>query len=354
MLTLTMLDVGQGESLILDMPDGNFALLDGGPPRAAERVLTAVGTRIAEGRRFQFAAATQWDEDHIGGLPRVLREFPPGAFVHAALPLDLLEQLVAGDAARRAVRQMRTVLRDLGVDSRPKFARDSIEIGEGLELSVLAPYTAVKHELEDQIAEGLTHSNIKRLGNRASLVFWCSAYGRSLLLPGELEDDQYSDLYEVFRRRNARGSEFDDPRAGWVKLSHHGGRNNNPIGLFQRFCGDPFVASASAGGRYGHPHPIVLKRLHFECGGRAMCTRLGQGCHAALTRSDLRAEAPEDWVDRMAITRRPNPRESCFGDIIVQISPDGALSVDSSSTRADCPYGGPASGLISLPNGRGR
>lgn len=92
---LHMLDVGQGESVLLDLPNGDFALIDAGPPKAAEMILPLLAARRHQKRTFRFAAMTHWDIDHIGALSQVLRACPPIELVRPSVDLSLFERICA-------------------------------------------------------------------------------------------------------------------------------------------------------------------------------------------------------------------------------------------------------------------
>ena len=103
---LHMLDVGQGEAIIVDLPNGAFGLIDAGPWSARDIILNAVKAR--HDRDFRFAAYTHWDLDHIGALPYVLsasgRE--PQDLVRPNIDLGLMKELCAhldGEDALRAL-----------------------------------------------------------------------------------------------------------------------------------------------------------------------------------------------------------------------------------------------------------
>ena len=70
-LTVRFLDVGQGDAVLIQHPDGTAVLFDGGPPEGGVvRLLRRAGvTRLA------LVVATHASRDHHGGLPAVLRRF---------------------------------------------------------------------------------------------------------------------------------------------------------------------------------------------------------------------------------------------------------------------------------------
>ncbi len=85
-LRVTVLDVGQGQSVLIQDPSGRAALIDGGSSDGRERAdvgasLIVPSLRSLGVSRLDYVILTSPDEDHCNGLRQVLREVPVGAFV---------------------------------------------------------------------------------------------------------------------------------------------------------------------------------------------------------------------------------------------------------------------------------
>src|SRR5207237_8104047 len=82
-LRVTFLDVGQGDASVLELPDGQTVLIDGG---AAYDTLDMGRTVVAPYlwdrgiRRLDHVIATHPQLDHVGGLPWILRSFEIGQY----------------------------------------------------------------------------------------------------------------------------------------------------------------------------------------------------------------------------------------------------------------------------------
>lgn len=351
--TLHLLNVGQGEALIFDFPDGSFGLLDAGPQQNAGNVLFEVRERLNANRRFRFAGATQWDRDHIAGFVTLLREVAPEEFVIPGIDLQLLEEMCAAhdiDGGRSIARAVGDAIDRLTCTIKPLHAPEEFIRLNGVQIFVVSPTGSARRELRREIHDGIDQDGLLKWRNRTSLCFWIRAYGRTLFLAGEAAGDQYREMDQQFLKDGKPLFEFrGNHAADWIKLSHHGARSNNTRPLFQFFAKrGAFVGSASAGGRYGHPHPAALRLLHHESGGIAMCTRLGQGC-AHILRDGIDPSQPEDWLDDGDLVRISNPHEHCYGKVSVRIEEGGSCSVIGSDVQGSCPYGGPAAGTFTLP-----
>ncbi len=345
---LHLLDVGQGESILLDLPNGDFALVDAGPARAKSIVLEEVQRRIDDKRRFRFAALTHWDADHVGALSAVLRRHKPCEMVLPSIDLGLIERLCAHHEKHiinAQILELREIINDL--EQLWLGARQTIpNVGEGIEIWALSP-TKTVHKRIETAAKNPERKVFERLRNEASLALWIRAFGRTFLLPGEVNADMASEMEFQFGGPIRPGHvPHDDPRVDWMKLGHHGSETGTNAELLRRFAHDAFVASASHRAHYNHPHPRVL-HLVRETGGVAMCTRLGKGCQLSLQEPARYPSNDPSWVEAANLRNQPPVNTRCYSTISVRVSPDGQCAISGAvAERPDCPYGGPPSGAL--------
>src|SRR5690625_1574667 len=73
-LAVHFLDVGPGDSILIQTPTGKHILIDGGPPEAGKTVVNYL--KALEIDKIDLLIATHPDIDHIGGLPAVMQAFP--------------------------------------------------------------------------------------------------------------------------------------------------------------------------------------------------------------------------------------------------------------------------------------
>ena len=79
---ITVLDVGQGDAILLETRTGARMLIDGGPD--PDRILLALDERIPPwDRRLDVVVLTHPHEDHVAGLARVLARYSVGQGVRA-------------------------------------------------------------------------------------------------------------------------------------------------------------------------------------------------------------------------------------------------------------------------------
>ena len=228
-LTIAFLDVGQGDAIFIEAPNGNQMLVDGGPNRGVLKALS--GVMPFYDRSIDVVVATHPDKDHIGGLPDVFKNFTVDFFIEPGVIADTgiyqeLARLVEleGAAAILARRGMKILLDD------------------NVYLLILFP---------DRDVGGLSP-------NDASIVARLVYGGTSFLLTGDSPKKIENFLVDLDR---------ENLKADVLKVGHHGSKT----GTSEHFLGytAPRYAVISSGreNRYGHPHEEVLsllKNFHID------------------------------------------------------------------------------------------
>lgn len=220
-LTVAFLDVGQGDSIFIEAPNGNQLLIDGGLGASVLRELGAL-MRFSD-RSIDVVLATHPDKDHIGGLPDVLRRFEVGYFVEPGVTSDT----GAYEALTAAVdqKQVARVIARRGM---------AIDLGSGVVLHVLYPDRDLGR-LKDT--------------NSASIVAKLSYGETEFMFTGDAPLSVEARLATL----DGEGLEAEVLKAG-----HHGSRTSSGAAFVSAV--QPLVAVVSAGkdNSYGHPHQEVL------------------------------------------------------------------------------------------------
>jgi competence protein ComEC len=225
-LHVLVLDVGQGDAILVQGPDGRAILVDtggGGPGRSdrGERVVLPVLRRLGV-TRLTALVLTHGDPDHAGGLPGLLQ----------GLPIDA----VWVPAGTEDAEWQRPIV-ESGVPRRVLARGDRLRVGPLL-VTVLHPPGP---------AEGGWSSD----ENNASLILRVEWGRAAVLLTGDAEAVAERSLL-------ADGLPLD---AAVLKVGHHGSRHASSPAFLAAVA--PRVALISVGARnpFGHPSPAVLARL---------------------------------------------------------------------------------------------
>jgi competence protein ComEC len=272
-LSVTSLDVGQGDAVLLSFPQGALMLLDAGGriPFGLRRVTGEGGQEFVEDRpgvgeiavapylwrhgvkRLDFIAASHAHSDHTEGFADIARGFEIGAALTGVVPShdeDFKLFSRAADAARVPLRSL---------------ARgQSFEL-EGVRVAALAPFA-------DQLAAA-------RSGNDESLVLRLAFGERAFLLTGDIE-----------RRAEARlVAAGEELRADVLKVAHHGSRTSSVPEFLERVRPSYAVISVAAPSPFEHPHPQVLENLR-RAGAEVLQTSACGAVTISTDGRDLRVE----------------------------------------------------------------
>jgi competence protein ComEC len=227
-LTVTFLDVGQGDAILIEGPQGHRILVDGGP--SGEAITAALGRQLPfYDRRLDLVALTHAQQDHIGGLPAVLEEYSVGR---------VMSGTVEGEGA--AYRAWSEALDHHEIDEVSAHRGQTIDLGGGAALSVLSPGPG--DSLEPQAI------------NDTSIVLRVTMGELSFLLTGDITEAGEAALIRT-------GTDLD---SSVLKIAHHGSRTSTSPTFVGRTT--PLIDVISVGGdnSYGHPTDEVLSRLEGD------------------------------------------------------------------------------------------
>lgn len=222
-LSVTFLDVGQGDAAVVELPDKKTIVIDTGKTgREVASFLRYIGK---EG--IDALVLSHGHPDHAGGLSYLSERFSIHEIWHGARTVF---PGVPDAAAHRILER-----------------GDLIE-GEGYRVSVFHPYPGYY---------SLTGNTFVQ-ENNDSLVLKLSGKHVSLLFPGDVDEESQGDLLHLGSRLSS----------DVMKVPHHGGKTSAYKPFFDAVNPSTAVVSAGAGNRFGHPHEETLQAL-----GRAKVLR---------------------------------------------------------------------------------
>jgi competence protein ComEC len=238
-LELTVLDVGQGDSLLVVSPHGKTILIDGGgafggfPGREEHNGIDPGEEAVSPylwSRGFQkldIVALTHAHQDQIGGLTAILENF-------RVKTLWIGREVQSGALAnleKLALEKKIAIVHEI---------RGNAFSWDGVESQFLWPEIS---------PEGVGPAP----KNNDSLVLRLKYRERSIMLPGDAE-------------KQAENSILSDNseaalRADVLKVGHHGSKNSTMPGFLAAVHPRVAVISAGEDNIYGHPNPELLERL---------------------------------------------------------------------------------------------
>lgn len=224
-LKIYILNVGQGDAIFVQAPDGNQVLIDGGPNAGVVDRLSEI--MPPTDRSIDAVVVSHPHADHIGGLSAVLDQYEVGTVVEAGESYDssifrTWHQAVDAEGAQK-------------IDA---TAGVTLNLGQGVTIMVLNPL---------QSASGVTTKSPHDYNVTVML-----RYGQTeMLLTGDMEADIEQELI-------ASGINLD---ADILKVGHHGSKTSTSSALLNSVTPEVAVISVGDKNRYSHPHPSILQRL---------------------------------------------------------------------------------------------
>jgi competence protein ComEC len=225
-LTVTVMDVGQGDAILIRGPEGHKVLVDGGP--SGDAVAEALGRELPFwDRKLHMVILTHPQEDHLVGLLTVLERYE-------------VEQVVAGVAASEsaAFTEWRKIIERKKIPYHEAVPGEWIDLGRGASLEVLAPPA--------DPSEG-TGADL----NNNSVVLRLAWDAVSFLLPGDLEAEGEAALLDA----------GGDLRATVLKVAHHGSAASSSDAFLAAVRPLVSVISVGEDNSFNHPSPSTLDKL---------------------------------------------------------------------------------------------
>ncbi|MBQ2474242.1 MAG: MBL fold metallo-hydrolase [Ruminococcus sp.] len=217
-LIVHFLDVGQGDAIFIELPNGKTMLVDAGENYHGQGIIDYVQT--IGYHKLDYVVATHPHEDHIGSMPYIVRNFEIGSIY---MP-DVTANTATFESLLKAIKAK---------GLRVKNGRTGVHIIKDGELTadIIAP---------DKPDE----SNL----NNSSIVLLLTFGNVSYLLTGDAETKELNAIRA-------------DMHATVLKAGHHGSKTSTTQTLLKKISPSVTVISCGKNNDYGHPHAEVLKML---------------------------------------------------------------------------------------------
>lgn len=228
-LSVYFLDVGQGDSALVRIPDGNGTfdmLIDTGEYAYADGLTETLQALDVE--RIDALICTHQHTDHMGCMARIVQRFDIGEVYMPKLPGELVPTTSAYEALLNAMKKK-------GLHANALYRGAEIACPDGASVQVLAP------EQNADWGDLNNYSGVLRL------CFGDTAF----LFTGDAETDSE----KVILKSDAT------LWADVLKCGHHGSRTSSSANFLKAISPDYAVISCGADNDYGHPHDGTLKKL---------------------------------------------------------------------------------------------
>ncbi len=227
-LNVYFLNVGQGDSIYIELPNGKNALIDGGPSSSATGALAKFleAKKVAE---IDNVVLTHPHSDHYNGLKYVLSKIKVDNFYDTRLNNS---GATADEAVRAQVSQ-------LGINTVYPAAGDHIDWSAGVDVKV---FNACSEPISSSKSDVI---------NNCSIVLKMTYNGSSVLFMGDVQNDAEQALVAKYG---------DELKADVLKVGHHGSKYSSTDAFLAAV--HPAKAYIEVGkNNYGHPTQDALGRL---------------------------------------------------------------------------------------------
>lgn len=219
-LEIHIIDVGQGDSILIQTPNTINILVDGGTDDS-EHILKSY-LKKQNIKYLDYIIATHPDSDHIGGLDSIVKNFQVKSIYMSEQSTDSL-----------AYKNLLAACSDKNISINYLYKGDILNIEDCIDLLVLNP------------------SFIQNENNLNSIVFKLNFKNKSFLFTGDAELSNEKDIITSF--------ELED--VDFLKVAHHGSSSSTSMNFLNEITPDVAVISCGYKNQYGHPHRSTLDNL---------------------------------------------------------------------------------------------
>ena len=217
-LTAHFIDVGQGDSEFLELPDGRTMLIDAGESSEGSTVVGYI--RSLGYSDIDYVVATHPHSDHIGGMPAVFGAFEVGEVWAPAVTHDTQAFEAFLDAVDAE-----------GLSINAATAGKTVYDASGCTVDVISP------------TDGASYDDL----NDWSAILEVEFGDETMLFTGDAGSGIIS---------SAKPGDVDV-----LKVGHHGSDTSTTASLVSSLSPEYAVISCGAGNSYGHPHQSTLEAL---------------------------------------------------------------------------------------------
>ncbi|WP_139492844.1 ComEC/Rec2 family competence protein [Brevibacillus dissolubilis] len=224
-LQVHFIDVGQADSFLIQLPNGQNMVIDGGNNADGTTVVNYIKSKGIT--RLDYVVGTHPDEDHIGGLDTVINNFTVGKVY-----------LPSRTSTTQTYTDLINAIKAKGLTATKAAAGVTI-------LNTTADSKALTAVMVGPVKD--TYST----NNNASAVIRLAYGSTSFLFSGDAELEAETDMVNSGRTLSAN----------IYKAGHHGSRTSSSDAYLNKINPSVAVISCGAGNTYGHPHAETISKL---------------------------------------------------------------------------------------------
>jgi competence protein ComEC len=225
-LHVSFLDIGQGDAILIQTPNSQDILIDGGPD--PQKISLELSKKLPFwDRTIDLVVCTQPHADHVTGLVEVLQRYKVG------------QALDPGVSYNSSIYQeWCNLVADKGIEYNIACAGQEIDLGNGIKLEVLNP--------PEDLFKGTSHDV-----DNNGLVLRLSWGLVSFLFTADIREEAEFEL--IGQRANLKNTV--------LKVAHHGSETSTTMQFLAAVDPEVAVISVGADNPFGHPSSEVVEKL---------------------------------------------------------------------------------------------
>jgi competence protein ComEC len=225
-LHVSFLDVGQGDAVLIQTPNGQNILIDGGPD--PQKINLELSKKLPFwDRTIDLVVCTQPQADHVTGLVDVLQRY------------KVKQVLESGVSYNSSIYQeWLRLVEDKGIEYNIARAGQEIDLGGGITMKILNP--------PPEFFQG-TSCDVDNNG----VVLKLTWHKVSFLFTADIREEAEFEL--IGQRANLKSTV--------LKVAHHGSETSTTQQFLAAVNPEAAVISVGADNPFGHPNPEVVERL---------------------------------------------------------------------------------------------
>lgn len=230
--TISFIDVGQGDSMLISTPKGKNIIVDGGGSRDETTFnigkQTLIPYLLNKGiTKLDYIIISHFDSDHVGGILSVLEE------------LKAEKVIICEQEENENYKRFKEIVKNKKIKVYVVKKGDNLKIEENIWLNILWPK-------DERIKENAINNN--------SIVAKLNYKSFSILLTGDIEKIAENEILKEYENSNILNANI-------LKVAHHGSKSSSIKEFLEKV--KPQIALIGVGEKntFGHPNAGVLNRL---------------------------------------------------------------------------------------------
>lgn len=274
-MTVSFIDVGQADSIFIELPNNQTMLIDAGNNSDGEDIVRYIEKQGYD--KIDYLVGTHPHEDHIGGMDTIINDLEIGSIYMPKISTNT-----------QTFEDVLTAIQNKDLQVNTAKAGVMVLSTSGLSITMLAP-------------SGKSYDDLNNYSAVVKVVYGDSSF----LFEGDAEDVSESQMVSA-------GSNL---RADVLKIGHHGSSSSSTQSFLKAVSPVYAIISCELNNQYGHPHQETLDKLvdikaqifRTDLNGTIVVSTSGDGKYSIKTdRTDTTAPT-QSAVPSAQASEAPSP-----------------------------------------------